>query len=188
MSTNLLKLIGTSHIWALASQVAGILKMQAEDIVSLELWDVGVWVQRRHKMAKVVSYRELPCWIRAIGEAIAASPNFDHLEQLEYALRLEFQKRAKTYSDAIKKELQRRIKQRRNQLEASATERRQVELRAAGYYFMFRRCLCQAELDWTKAELFNRHYWHFQLYPDLMHWLQQTWELQQRHLQSRGAG
>ncbi len=131
MSANLLKLIGTGNLWAVATQVASIVKMQAEDIVSLELWDVGVWVQRRHEIAKVVSYRELPCWIRAIGQAIATSPNFDHLQQLEYALKQEYQKRTKTYSDAIKKELQRRIRARRNQLEAETYDRRKMELLAA---------------------------------------------------------
>jgi hypothetical protein len=188
MSANLLKLIGPGNLWAVATQVASILKMQAEDIVSLELWDVGVWVQIRHKKARVVSYRELPCWMPAIAEAIETSPNFDHLDQLEYALEQEFEKRTKTYSHAIKKEFQRLIKQRRNQLEAETYDRWQVELLAGSYHFMFRRCRCQADLDWAKAEFWKRHYWHFYRFPDLMQWLQQCWEFQRAHLQSRGAG
>ena len=187
MSTNLLKLIGTSHIWALASEVAGMVKVQTEEIVSMEFWEVGVWVQIRHKMAKVVSYRDLPCWIRAIGYGISTCTNLDHLQHLEYALILEFQKRTKTYSHAIKKELRRRIRERRNQLEAATYDRRQMELVADSYHFMFRRCRCQAELDWAKEDLWARYYWHFQPFPDLIDWLEQTWKFQQARLQSRGA-
>lgn len=187
MSANLLKLIGTGNLWAVASEVAGMVKVQAEEIVSMEFWDVGVWVQIRHKMAKVVSYRDLPCWIRAIGCGISSCTNLDHLQELEYALRLEFQKRPKTYSHASKKELLRRIRERRYQLEAATYDRRQMELIAESYYFMFRRCRCQAELDWAKAELAARHYWHFQPFPDLIEWLEQTWKFHQAHLKSRGA-
>jgi hypothetical protein len=188
MSANLLQLIGTGNLWAVASQVADMVKVQAEDIVSMEFWEVGVWVQIRHKKARVVSYRDLPCWIRAIGYGISTCTNLDHLQELEYALRVEFQKRTETYSHASKKELLRRIRERRNQLEAKTYDRRHMELVAESYYFMFRRCRCQAELDWAKADLWARYYWHFQPYPDLIEWLEVSWKLQQARLRARGAG
>ncbi|WP_017720090.1 hypothetical protein [Kamptonema formosum] len=188
MYTNLLKLIGTSHIWVLASEVADMVKVQTEEIVSMEFWDVGVWVQIRHKKAQVVSYRDLPCWIRAIGYGISTCTHLDHLQELEYALRLEFQKRAKTYCHATQKELLRRIRERRYQLEAATYDRWQMELIAGSHCSMFRCCRRQAELDWSKAELWARYYWHFQPFPDLIDLIEHTWKLQKAHLKSIGAG
>lgn len=189
MSANLLKLLrDTGNLWAVSTEIAVILRMQAKDIVSMELWEVGVWVQRRHGIATVVSYRQLPCWIPAIEQAIETSPDMNHLQQLQDALKVEFQKRAEIYSSDITEKLQHRIKRRRNQLEAATFERRQVELLAAGYHVMFRRCRCQGELDWAKAQMWNLHYWHLRLFPEFMDWLQDTWEWQQRYLQSAGAG
>lgn len=186
MATNLVQLIGRENLWIVLSEVAAYLEISPREIVLFDLWKVGVWVQRRHALATVVSYRHLNCWIPAIREAIANSSELNHLAELRAALEAEFEKRPDTYSSEVIEELRQLVQARQAQLEADKAPRWKAELLMHGNLTMIKRCQTLSELDWLWQEMLKQHI-YLKRYPHLTQNLEQAMGQQAQYLQRSGA-
>lgn len=186
MSSNLVELIGRENLWIVLSEVAAYLGISPRDIVLFDLWKVGVWVQRRHALATVVSYRHLNCWIPAIRAAIANSPELSHLAELRGALEIEFEKRADIYSREVRDELRQLVQVRQGLLEAEKAPRWKAELLMHGNLMMIKRCQTLSELDWLWQEMLKQHI-YLKRYPHLTQNLEHAMGQRAQYLQREGA-
>lgn len=180
MPANLVELIGREKLWAVASEVAALLEENPRNIVGMGLWSVGLWVARRHELATIISYRQLPCWIPLLRQAILDTDEFQNLEQLREALEADFNKRGDYYAPEVTEELRQLLEQRRAQLQQENAWR--AEVFASGYASMIERCRNRAQLEWVR-QVIREQDAYMQLYPNLNHYLEQIWEQQASCLQ-----
>lgn len=186
MSTNLVELIGRENLWIVLSEVADYLEISPKEIVLFDLWKVGVWVQRRHSLATVVSYRHLNCWIPALRQAIANSSELNHLAELRTALEAEFEKRPDVYSSQVRDELRQLLQARQAQLEAMKAPRWKAEILMQGNLTMIQRCQTLSELDWLWQEILKQHI-YLKRYPNLTQNLERAMGQQAQYLQRSGT-
>lgn len=175
MPANLVDLIRREKLWAVASEVAALLEENPRNIVGMGVWSVGLWVARRHELATIISYRQLPCWIPLLREAILETAEFENLEQLREALEADFNKRGDYYAPEVRDELRQLLEERVAQLQQENAWR--AEVFASGYASMIERCQTLAQLEWVRQVIREQHA-YMQLYPSLNNYLEQIWEQQ----------